>query len=99
MSDAHCHEAQLNDLESEWRLLHEAALIAEREYRIVAQRLRAEADRFEIVKERFEIAEILEARSLAKLESLRKQRGITPICASSAKTAIVADIGEDNTRN
>jgi hypothetical protein len=84
MNDAHCHETQLNDLESEWRLLREAALIAEREYRIVAQRLRAEADLFEIVKERFEIAEILEARSLAKLESYRKQRGIiTPICASS----------------
>jgi hypothetical protein len=84
MSDAHCHEGQLNDLESEWRLLREVALIAEREYRIVAQRLRAEADLFEIVKERFEIAEILEARSLAKLESYRKQRGIiTPICESS----------------
>jgi hypothetical protein len=76
MSDVHCNETQLNDLESDWRLLREAALIAEREYRIVAQRLRAEADLFEIVKERLEIAEILEARSLAKLESYRKQRGI-----------------------
>jgi hypothetical protein len=67
-------------LESEWRLLREAALIAEREYRTVAQRLRAEANLFEKVKERFEIAEILEARSLAKLESHRKQRGIiTPL--------------------
>ena len=76
MSDVHCHEAQLNDLESEWRLLREAALIAEREYRMVAQRLRAEANLFEKVKERFEIAEILEARSLARLESYRKERGI-----------------------
>jgi hypothetical protein len=76
MNDVHCNESQLNDLESEWRLLREAALIAEREYRIVAQRLRAEADLFEKVKERLEIAEILEARSLAKLESYRKQRGI-----------------------
>jgi len=74
MSDVQCGETQLNDLESEWRLLREAALIAEREYRIVAQRLRAEADLFEIVKERFEIAEILEARSLAKLESHRRRR-------------------------
>jgi hypothetical protein len=74
MSDVHSHQTQLNDLESEWRLLHEAALIAEREYRIVAQRLRAEANLFEKVKERLEIAEILEARSLAKLESYRKQR-------------------------
>jgi hypothetical protein len=73
MSDVQCHETQVNDLESEWRLLREATLIAEREYRLVAQRLRAEADLFEIVKERFEIAEILEARSLAKLESYRKQ--------------------------
>jgi hypothetical protein len=76
MSDVHCHETQPNDLESEWHLLREAALIAQRDYRIVAQRLRAEANLFEIAKERFEIAKILEARSLAKLESYRKQRGI-----------------------
>jgi hypothetical protein len=84
MTEVHCQETQVNDLESEWRLLREAALIAERDYRIVAQRLRAEADLFEIVKERFEIAEILQARCLAELESYRKQRGIlTPIGASS----------------
>jgi hypothetical protein len=84
MSDVDCHEAQLNDLESEWRLLHEAALIAQRECRVVAQRLRAEANLYEKVKERLEIAEILEARSLARLDSYRKQRGIiTPGCASS----------------
>ena len=70
-----CHQTQLDDLESEWRLHREAALIAQREYRMVAQSLRAEADRFEIVKERFDIAKILEARSLAKLESYRKQHG------------------------
>jgi hypothetical protein len=74
VSDAHCHDTQLNDLESEWRLLREAALIAQRDYSIVAQRLRAEANLFEIAKERLEIAEILEARSLAKLESYRRQR-------------------------
>jgi hypothetical protein len=76
MSDVHRHETQENDLESEWRLLREAALIAQRDCRIVAQRLRAEANLFEIAKERLEIAEILEARSLAKLESYRKQREI-----------------------
>ena len=76
MSDVHCHEAQLGALESEWRLLREGALIAEREYRLAAQRLRAEANLFEIVKERFEIAEILEARSLAKLESCRRQHEV-----------------------
>ena len=74
MSDVHSLDAQLTVLESEWRVLREAALIAQREYRVVAQRLRAEANLFEIVKERMEIAEILEARSLAKLESYRKQR-------------------------
>jgi hypothetical protein len=76
MSDVHCHETQLNDIESEWRRRRESALIAERDYRIVAQRLRAEANLFEIAKERLEIAEILQARSLAKLESYRKQCGI-----------------------
>jgi hypothetical protein len=76
MSDVHGHETRLNDLESEWRVLREAALLAQRDCRVVALRLRAEADLFEIAKERLEIAEILEARSLAKLESYRKQRGI-----------------------
>jgi hypothetical protein len=80
MSEMPLHETQLNDLEAEWRLLREAALIAQRECRVVAQRLRAEANLYEKVKERLEIAEILEARSLAKLESFRKQRGIiTPL--------------------
>jgi hypothetical protein len=74
MSEAHCDAGLLNDLESEWRLLREAALLAERNFHIVAKRLRAEADLFEIAKERLEIAEILEARSLAKLESYRKHR-------------------------
>jgi hypothetical protein len=76
MSDARCHESQLNDLESEWRLLHEAVQIAEREFRTVAQRLRAEANLFERVKERFEIAKILAARSRARLESYRREHGI-----------------------
>lgn len=79
MSDVRCHETQLSELESEWRLLREVALIAEREYRLVAQRLRAEANRFEIVKERFAIAEILERRSLAKLELYRNQHGIIAV--------------------
>jgi hypothetical protein len=73
MSDLLSHETPGNDLESEWRLLRDAALIARREYGVVAQRLRAEANLFEIAKERLEIAEILEARSLAKLESHRKK--------------------------
>lgn len=78
MSSEHCRET-LHELESEWRMRREAAQIAEREYRMVAQRLRAEANRFEIVKERFAIAEILELRSLAKLESYRKQHGIVAV--------------------
>lgn len=79
MSHAHCHEAQLNELESDWRMRREAAVIAEREYRMVAQRLRAEANRFEVVKERFAIAEILELRSLANLQAYRKQHGIIAV--------------------
>ena len=75
MSEVHSLDAQLTVLESEWRALREAALIAQRECDIVAQRLRAEANLFEIAKESLEIAEILEKRSLAKLESY-KQRAI-----------------------
>ena len=76
MTDVHGLDAQLTVLESEWRALREAALTAQRECHIVAQRLRAEANVFEVAKERLEIAEILEKRSLAKLESYRKQRAI-----------------------
>lgn len=74
VSDSENHDAWLNDLESEWRLKREAALIAERQYQIVAQRLREEANRFEVVKERFEIAQILESRSLMKLKSYQEQQ-------------------------
>jgi hypothetical protein len=70
MSDMHCHESHVSDLELEWRVLREAALAARRDCNIVAQRLRAEANLFEIAKERL----ILEARSLTNLESHRKQR-------------------------
>ena len=77
MSETHWDEKQLKHMEAEWHLLYEAAVVAERQCRIIAQRLRAEADLFEIAKERLEIAEILEARSLAKLESHRKQCGIS----------------------
>ncbi len=76
MSATLCHDVQLKHLEEEWRILGEAAAAAQRQCRIIAQRLRAEADLFEIAKERLEIAEILESRSLAKLESHRKQCGI-----------------------
>lgn len=74
MSDVRFPETPANDLDAEWRLLREAALIAEREYRLVAQRLRAEANRFEIAKERLEIAGILEKHCLTKLEAHRRQR-------------------------
>lgn len=77
MSETQCDEKHLKAMEAEWRVLREAAAIAERQCRIIAQRLRAEADLFEIAKERLEIAEILEARSFAKLECHRKQRGIS----------------------
>ena len=79
MNDKHCHEMLLNELDRSGAFCREAALTAEREYRLVAQRLRAEANRFEIVKERFAIAEILELRSLAKLESYRKQHGVVAV--------------------
>jgi hypothetical protein len=65
--------AHTNDLESQWRLAHEATMAARRHYQGVAERLRALANLFESARERLEILEILEARSLAAIRSHRRE--------------------------
>jgi hypothetical protein len=75
MSEVHCREAPTPDLESEWCQLRETGLMVERDYRIAAQRLRAEANLFEIAKKRFEIAQIMETRFRIIIESRGEQQG------------------------
>jgi hypothetical protein len=65
-------DAHTDDLESQWRAAHEATAAARRHYQGVAERLRALANLFETARERLEILEILEARSLAAIQSQRR---------------------------
>ena len=66
----------MNSPESQWRRAQEATLTARAHYEEVAARLRALANVFEKARERLDILEILEARSLAELKS--HQRGSCP---------------------
>jgi hypothetical protein len=68
-------DTQTSDLESQWRRAHEATMSARRHYEAVAERLRALANVFEKARERLDILEILEARSLAELNSERRECG------------------------
>ena len=68
-------DTQMTDLESQWRRVHEATNSARTDYEAVAERLRAMANVFEKARERLDILEILEARSLAELNSERREYG------------------------
>jgi hypothetical protein len=68
-------DTQTTDLESLWRRAHEATMSARTHYVAVAERLRALANVFERARERLDILEILEARSLAELNSQRRECG------------------------
>ena len=68
-------DMQTTDLESQWRRIHEATKSARTDYEAAAGRLRALANVFEKARERLDILEILEARSLAELNSERRECG------------------------
>jgi hypothetical protein len=68
-------DTQTTDLESQWRRAHEATMSARTHYVAVAERLRALANVFEKARERLDILEILEARSLVELNSERRECG------------------------
>ena len=67
-------DAPMNNPESQWRRAQEATLTARTHYEEVAGRLRALANVFEKARERLDILEILEARSLAELKSYQRER-------------------------
>jgi hypothetical protein len=66
-------DAHMADLESQWRLAHEATTAARRHYQGVVERLKAAANLYETARERLEILEILESRSLAAMQSQRRE--------------------------
>ena len=66
-------DAPMDDLESQWRRTREAAAAARSQYQGVAERLKIAANLFETARERLEILEILEARSLAKMQSHHRE--------------------------
>ena len=59
----------MDDLESQWRRAREATTAARSHYQGVVERLKAAANLFETARERLEILEILEARSLAAMQA------------------------------
>jgi hypothetical protein len=71
----------MNDLESQWRVAQEATIAARSHYQGVVERLKIAANLFETARERLEILEIREARSLAAMQSHRKE---SERCAQTA---------------
>ena len=66
-------DADRDDLESQWRRAREATTAARNHYHGVVERLKAAANLFETARERLEILEILEARSLAAVRAHRQE--------------------------
>jgi hypothetical protein len=63
-------DTQMNYLESEWRQVYEASIVARAEYQALAANAKANADLLDTARERLDRAEALKARILAKIERL-----------------------------
>jgi hypothetical protein len=63
-------DTQMNNLESEWRQVYEAGLIARAEYQMLTMEPKANAELLDPARERLERAEALKARIMAKIERL-----------------------------
>jgi hypothetical protein len=71
-------DAHMDDLESQWRRAREAATGARSHYEGVVERLKIAANLFETARERLEILEIFEARSLAAMQANRRESERSP---------------------
>jgi hypothetical protein len=60
----------MNNLETEWRQVYEASIVARAEYLALAANPKANARLVEPARERLERAEALKARIMAKIERL-----------------------------
>jgi hypothetical protein len=63
-------DTQMNDLETEWRQVYEASIIARADYQALAADTTANADLLDLARERLDRAEALKARIMAKIERL-----------------------------
>ena len=63
-------DSQMNSLESEWREVYEAGLVAHAEYQSLAANGTVNARQLERARERLERAEALKARIMAKIDRL-----------------------------
>ena len=63
-------DTQMNDLETEWRHVYEASIIARADYQLLAADTTANADLLDSARERLDRAEALKARIMVKIERL-----------------------------
>lgn len=63
-------DSQMNNLETEWRQVYEAGIIARADYHSLAANTTANARLLEKARERLERAEALKTRIMAKIERL-----------------------------
>ncbi len=63
-------DTQMSSLESEWRQVYEASIVARAEYQSLAADKAAKAAILDRARERLDRAEALKARILAKIERL-----------------------------
>ena len=63
-------DAQMSNLEMEWRQGYEASIAARADYQQLAANPKAKADLLDAARERLDRAEALKARIMAKIERL-----------------------------
>jgi hypothetical protein len=63
-------DTQMNNLETEWRQVYEAGVIARADYQSLAANSAAKADLLDRARDRLDRAEALKARIMAKIERL-----------------------------
>jgi hypothetical protein len=63
-------DAQINNLELEWRVVYDASIVARAEYQSLAANTMASAESVDEARERLERAEAKKARIMGKIERL-----------------------------
>jgi len=63
-------DAQMSQLEGEWRQAYEASIVARADYQALAADPRAKADLLDLARERLDRAEASKARIMVKIERL-----------------------------
>jgi hypothetical protein len=66
-------DLQMNNLETEWRQVYEASIIARTDYHSLASNPDADSGLLDLARERLERAEALKDRIMWKIESLEER--------------------------